>query len=111
MTFGKALDHYEAYLKYEKQNRQRSIDNTMARLRNWLPVDEPLLAMPASRAEKRYRERAEKVAGDTHRGELAELKTFGRWLCHPKRAWLSVSPFEEVEPVRGGLTVTHPAAV
>jgi len=105
MTFGEALDHYERYLKVDRGNKPRSVSNTISRLKKWLPVDEPLSAFTAGKAERRYEERTDQVKADTHRNELAKVKTFGRWLCHKKRQWLPSSPFEEIEPI--GSRNTH----
>jgi hypothetical protein len=78
-TFSGAIDRYEEHLG-EKGNKQSSITNTSSRLRGWFPQDCALAAFSEKDAQKCYDRRRTEVKPATHRAELAEAKTFARWL-------------------------------
>jgi len=87
------IDRYEKHLR-RKGNRESSIATTLHRLRT-LP-DVPLGGLTLTKARAWYRHR-QQLQTDTHRNELAEAKTFGRWLV--KQGFAKRSPFEGIDPV------------
>ena len=91
-----ALEQYERYLE-ARGNRQSSIATTMTRLRTWQDLDVPVEDVAPTQVARWYAGRCAEVATDTHRGELAEVKTFWRWIV--KQRFVRRSPAEHVEPV------------
>lgn len=96
---GEALSMYQDYLRDVKRNRLRSIDTTMGRLEAWFQGDDLQLAGLTHRAvQQRYLDRqAEVSSADTHRNELAEVKTFFRWCV--KGGLIGANPAADIEPV------------
>ena len=90
------LDRYELNLR-RKGNKPSSVTSTMIRLRNWHEETMAISDVTAYRLRKRYERRCEEVAVDTHRNELAEVKTFWRWCVKCKL--VSRSPAEKIEPL------------
>ena len=95
-SFEQAIDRYREHLQ-DKGNRPASINSTRIRLRGWLPLKEPVFAFTRQDAERCYAARRAKVKPATHRAELAEVKTFFRWLVNNKL--IRESPVEQVTPV------------
>ena len=95
-SFDQAIDRYREYLQ-DKGNRPASINSTRIRLRGWLPLKEPVFAFTRKDAEQCYAARRDKVKPATHRAELAEVKTFFRWLVEKKQ--IQESPVEGLKPV------------
>ena len=91
------LDRYERCLKEEKGNKEASVNSTMIRLKNLMDVAMIIADVSARQLQKRYIERCEKVAVDTHRNELMEVKTFWRWCV--KKKLITSSPAANIEPV------------
>ena len=91
----------EQYLTHQRRrgNADASIATTGHRLRALL---EPVAHLPpwqltTARCERAYEARADAVRGDTHRGELGQARTFGRWLM--RRGLARRNPWAEVEPL------------
>lgn len=96
VTMESVITKYERHLE-AKGNKPRSIGTTIARLRNWHESAESCARITPRDLAKVYRSRAKEVSVDTHRNELAEVKTFWRWLM--KKRFVLRSPAEGVEPV------------
>jgi integrase len=97
-TVGEALDAYELFLRVDKQNKTRSVDTTIGRMKKMFPDSSMLLrSLSPVICEERYKVVREASAADTHRNTLNEAKTFVRW-CVWKR-WIKVSPIEELKPL------------
>jgi integrase len=116
-TVEEAMKEYEVYLRDDKQNKPRSIEDTRWRLRQYFveldaegkvlrnPADIMLSGISAERGVAFYdalrRRRSERtkrpLSVDSHRNILAEAKTFLRW-CVGKK-WLSRNPLEEVRGI------------
>ena len=90
------LDRYERHLK-EKGNKSSSVNSTIIRLKNWMDETMIIADLTARQLQKRYNERCEEVAVDTHRNELMEVKTFWRWCV--KKKLITSSPAANIEPV------------
>ena len=106
-TMQEALDAYELYLRYDKQNKPGSVDDTIYRLGVFFPDrDLRLCDLSARTCEGYYealRTRATRnrkpFSVDSHRTMLAAAKTFLRWCAARPRCWLAKSPAEEVQGV------------
>ncbi len=96
ITTTSAREKYEAYLK-NKGNKEGSVSRTLWSISTFFPVPIPLWALTDKKCEKRYKTVSDKYATDSHRGMLAEVKTFMRW-CVKKR-WVPKSPVEHIEGV------------
>jgi integrase len=94
MTVEKALQKYELHLT-KKGNRRKSIAETIRRLNTWLDDSMPAADVTETQIQKRYDQRCEEVAVDSHRNELAEVKTFWRWCVKSK--FIRRSPAERIE--------------
>ena len=70
-----ALDSYRGHL-VDKGNKPRSIENTIARIRGWFPdVKQAVATITPTQIASTYERRRGEVAVDTHRNELAEVRT------------------------------------
>ncbi len=92
----------EALLKYEqcqraKGNKVNTIDHNLWRLRVWLDDEQPIADITPKQIQAKYDERVAKLAVDSHRGELAVVKTFFNWAV--KEGLVSKSPAARVDPV------------
>lgn len=90
-----ALDAYEKHLA-GKGNRAGSIATTMTRVRTWCQGVDLVRQLTPRRLGATYEARAQKISTDTHRNELAEVKTFCRWVV--AQGWLRASPSEAIQP-------------
>jgi integrase len=82
-----------------KQNKPQSVKTTLFRLRTFFPDQEmTLLDVTPKYAAATYMNVAKAQATDTHRNQLAEVKTFFRW-CVKAKKWLKENPIEEIEGV------------
>ena len=95
-TVGEMIVKYRDYLT-EKGNRPTSVRTTCLRLEAWLPLDDVVSKLTPKRIERAYEAQRKRKAVDTHRNELAEVKTFCRWLV--KKGKLRSNPALDVEPV------------
>lgn len=96
-TVEDAINAYLDYLK-RKGNKAGSIATARYRLIALLDWSMPLVDLNARRAQDLYDDLVDEgVAVDTHRGALVSGRAFGRFCVG--RSWLSVNPFEKVEPV------------
>jgi integrase len=96
ITIRTAVGRYAQHLR-RKGDRESSIGLTTHRLGRYLQADEVLSSVTADNLAERYSQRVGLVAVDTHRNELAELKTFWRWVVAQKL--VGTSPAENVQPV------------
>ncbi len=79
-VLGPALIAYEEWMVADKGNLAGSAATTAARVRGFFGDQTLRLpALTAERLRKLYDRRAKQVSVDTHRNELAEVKTFLRW--------------------------------
>src|SRR6188768_1418107 len=102
-TIAQAKERYEAYLRDEKQNKERSFTATLWRLGIFFP--DPEISLSALTAQKcagyyqalRFRETKYRkpLAVDSHRNILAEAKTFLKWSV--ERGYLRTNPLEGVQ--------------
>jgi len=105
ISVAEAIERYEAYLRDEKQNKPRSIQTTIYRVRTLLHEKDLLLRELTPTLCKGYYDelrnrqtRMNRVAAvDSHRNVLAQTKTFLRWCVG--RGHLGKSPLEEVQGV------------
>lgn len=93
--FDKAIDRYDEHLTW-KGNKQSSVNTTTGRLRRWLPSNDPVFSYTRRMGERQYARRCNDVRAATHRAELAEIKTFFRWMV--ARKMIKESPVEGIEP-------------
>jgi integrase/recombinase XerD len=98
-SVGEAVGMYMEYMLETKGNKPRSVATTVGRLEAWFADDEQSLSTLTPRAlQQRYLERQGEVSSaDTHRNELAEVKTFFKWCV--KQGLLPANPAADVEPV------------
>jgi integrase len=116
-TVDEAMKEYEVYLRDDKQNKPRSIEDTLWRLRQYFvecdgegkvlrtPADILLSAISVERGialydslRKRKGERSKRpLSVDSQRNILAEAKSFLRWTVGKK--WISRNPLEEVRGI------------
>jgi integrase len=116
-TVEEAMKEYEVFLRDDKQNKPRSIEDTLWRLRQYFvesdgegrvvrnPADIVLAGISAEKGvafydslRQRRGERTKRpLSVDSHRNILAEAKSFLRW-CVGKK-WLSRNPLEEVRGI------------
>jgi integrase len=90
------MTRYKKYL-HEKGNKQLSIDTTMHRLGQFFSEDSlPFQTLTERNIEVLYAERRASLKTDSHRNELAEVKTFFRWAV--KNRFIRTNPAEHVEP-------------
>jgi integrase/recombinase XerD len=94
VTTTKALSLYKEALT-AKGNKPRGVAHTIARVEAYLEGDSLLVNISEAKLRRIYEERVKTVSVDTHRGELAELKTFFRWAV--KQGWMKRSPAEGIE--------------
>lgn len=79
-TVGDCRDEYEMYLREVKGNKESSVTSTLIRLKEFFPRLEILAHnLKSEQVQGYYDARVKKVAVDTHRNELAEVKTFFNW--------------------------------
>ena len=98
-TIAQALAEYETYMLDVKQNKPQSVRTTLFRVRSFFPDPELTLQDVTPRyAAATYMNLAKVQATDTHRNQLAEVKTFFRW-CVKGKKWLKENPLEEIEGV------------
>lgn len=97
-TVGQAVEAYEVHLRTERQNKSRSVDETVRRLRRFFGDTAAMLkTFTEERCRARYTELAGTLAVDSHRNMLMEVRTFLRW-CVGQR-WLVASPAEGIKGV------------
>lgn len=100
-TVETAIAAYEAHLRDVKKNRDKSVRETVRRLRLFFCAAEhgarPLTWWTATRAAARYEAFAAGVSVDYHRNTLAESKTWLTWCATRPRSWLRSNPLAEVK--------------
>jgi integrase len=93
----KVFLEYEKYL-LAKGNKAKSYTETMRRMYRWHPDSHQAVAdVTQQQLTKFYQKRQKQVSTDSHRNELAEVKTFWRWCM--KKCYVASSPAENIEPV------------
>jgi integrase len=89
----------DAWLASKTNLRQSTITRAEYHLRRILRLSEhgskPLRWLTAARGAELYELAKVGAAVDTHRGDLAEAKAFGKWCL--KKGWLKANPFGDVE--------------
>ena len=98
VTIKMALEQYEHHLVAVKENKPRSVAQTLYRLRHVLREAEPIQAYTPERCAALYQEWTETWAVDTHRNQLSECRTFFNW-CVGGGKWLKANPFGAVKGV------------
>lgn len=119
-TIEQALTAYEDYMREEKGNKPRTIENNLWRVRTFFPdVEEQLVSLTPKKCQTYYdqlRVRAVRSTGkavlptestedekkklvsvDTHRGILDGAKTFLTW-CGKKK-WVGKNPLTDVKGI------------
>ena len=98
------LTQYKSYMRDEKGNKPRSVEQTMLKLKLFFPETVSFSALTSTRATALYdsfRSRKKKsgkpISVDYHRNTLAEAKTFVNW-CVAKK-YLKANPFDDVRGV------------
>lgn len=113
-TIDEAIEAYAGYLRDDKGNGERSVEETPKKVRRFFApdVDQPLEVLTQRRCERLYdRLREQKrtksgpggkrietdkpIAVATHRQILLEARSFTKWCC--KKRWLRENPLEGVE--------------
>jgi len=91
------IQKYEEYL-IAKGNKRKSYRESTRRMRLWHPDSyQPVADVTPGQLSRFYQKRQKEVSADSHRNELAEVKTFWRWCV--KHAYVTRSPAEDIEPV------------
>jgi hypothetical protein len=94
---GQAIDEYERYLRFERENKAYSCYVTTRRLGDFFKNrDVPLRLVTEVMCQEFYDALATRVRPTTHRNTLSQAKTFGRWCV--ERRYISTSPVEKVKP-------------
>jgi len=96
-TLNDLLVAYRGYLT-EEGNRPTSVKTTCFRIEHFLPEHfVSVHSVTPRKIEEYYDARRKGTATDTHRNELAEVKTFFRWVV--EKGVLKASPAEGVKPL------------
>jgi integrase len=92
------------YTQHQRERGVQSAEVADAMLRRFLPLDEPISALTAERAQKMYLEETKRkkenghpISSDTHHLLLRRLKQFYRFAV--SRRHTTVNPFAEVRPL------------
>lgn len=96
VTLWDVLEKYKKYLE-AKGNKAKSVGLTMYRMLLFMDETMPIDGITHKQLQSAYLERAKHVAADSHRNELAELKTFWRWVV--SKRFVKTSPAEKIEPI------------
>jgi hypothetical protein len=91
-----ARDEYECYLR-AKGNRRSSIDNARYALKAFFPDPVPLDLLSERRCQHLYDTLTERLATDSHRNYLKQVKTFLRW-CVAK-GWMRENPADNIRGI------------
>ena len=92
-----AIDAYEVYMREEKGNRLSSVKASTYRVRSFFVDSDAMLAdLTKEDVAKAYDLLASRVAVDTHRNTLAEVRTFFKW-CVTKKSWIERNPLDGIE--------------
>jgi integrase len=89
LTVQSALELYEEYLT-AKGNKKDSKRQTLWSITQFFPEDTPLWVLRPLHFEKRYLELTKKFSVASHRGMLAQVKTFLDWCVEKK--WMKSNP-------------------
>jgi len=96
LTTEVAIEKYVDYLT-AKGNKRTSIEHTAWALRRFFDDARPVWAITAAWCHARYSTLAKELAVDSHRGILAQCKTFATWIV--KNKWLRKNPLADIEGV------------
>ena len=103
LTISAALEEYLDG-KRRRGDKPITVASLESKLRLFLPIDEPLCALTAARAQKLYDDEATRTnrfgrlqSPTTHRLTLRAAKAFFAWAI--ERGYLRVNPFASVKPV------------
>lgn len=102
-SFEESLEEYLKNLVDRGVSRDTA-DKVQRMLRPFLPLDEPLTAIDADRAQqmyldetKRTKSNGEPIANDSHHLLLRRIKHFYKWAI--SRRYMTSNPFAEVKPI------------
>lgn len=98
ITYTDAIEAYKADLE-ARGRKPTTLANVKDRLGRWLPGEAAVSALSTRQLSAIYGERAGRLAVDSHRNELAEVKRFFRWLV--EQGHLEVSPAKDIKPKEG----------
>jgi len=101
-TVGTLIDRYEGFL-VNKGNKRSSISTTLHRLRGFFGEklqSKPVETLTTERVAASYRARCEHTRSDTNRNELAEMKTFFRWVVEEGHLRKNIA--EDIKPTHSG---------
>ncbi len=104
-TVGALLDSYHEGMLNIRSVLPQTAANVHAQLTGWLPLELPITALSAERAERLYIELTHRVSARTGRPLavttqhllLALAKGWGKWLV--KQHVLATNPFADIQPV------------
>jgi integrase len=83
LTMERAFREYEEYLRHERGCKESTIERTMRRLRAWHDPDTLCDDVTPSMLDRVYKKRVARLAVDSHRNELKEVKSFWHWMGRP----------------------------
>jgi len=89
----------EKYLKHKKDkgNKESTVVTTEYRLMGWLDPWLPISEITHRQLKAKYEQRRSKVAVDTHRNELQQIKSFFSWCV--QHGYCKKSPADGIEPM------------
>lgn len=104
-TVGQLIDEYHDHRIKARAVTPKTAELMARHLRDLLPVDLPVLALTAERAQRCYLEYAERpnrrtgkpLSAATHHWVLLLAKCFAKWLL--KSGEIATNPFAHVEPI------------
>lgn len=111
ITVKAAVESYEHYMKVVKRNREKSVAETIRRLKLFFEAEErpgrALTSLTPAWGAKRYEELAALpgrspdtlVSVDYHRNVLLEARSFLAWCGETARRWLKGNPLQGVKGV------------
>ncbi len=95
-----AIELYRKYLEHDKGNKPGSIYQTTWALKRFFPEPLPLRSLKPATCAELYdklaaKDSPTKIAVDTHRNTLSQVKTFLKW-CKARK-FISTNPAAEIE--------------
>jgi integrase len=97
-TISDAIDAHELFMRIEKGNKPGSVSVTIHRLRGFFPDQELWLDdLTPAMCQRYYEELTKRLAVDTHRNVLVQVRTFLNWCV--KKTWIETNPLDGVEGI------------
>ena len=104
-TVGQLVDEYHHYRLETRTVAPKTAEDIVRHLRDFLPLDLPILSLTPERAQRCYltyahrpnRRTGKPISAATHHWVLLLAKCFTKWLV--KSGVLAINPFAQVEPI------------